>query len=150
MPDPGGRLRIERVGAGRLALIRAMNEAIFGERRVINTFDREELVVLLATWDGVPAGFKIGYALSEAEYYSAKGGVLPDYRRRGVARQLLYDLMARARRLGYHRFVYDTFPNKHPGMTVLGLAEGFEVVKAGYNAQHRDYRLRFQKALRER
>ena len=52
-----------------------------------------------------------------------------------------------ARRLGYDRFAYDTFPNMHPGMTVLGLREGFEVTAAGYNATYQDYRIRFEKAL---
>jgi hypothetical protein len=55
--------------------------------------------------------------------------------------------MRRAARRGYDRFAYDTFPNKHPGMTVLGLDEGFEVTRAGYSARYEDYRLRFEKAL---
>jgi hypothetical protein len=45
---------------------------------------------------------------------------------------------------GYERFVYDTFPNKHPGMTVLGLDEGFTVIRAGYSPRYQDYRLRFE------
>ena len=51
------------------------------------------------------------------------------------------------RAAGYARFVFDTFPNKHPGMTVLALAEAFRLVKAGYSPQYKDYRLRFEKAL---
>jgi len=35
----------------------------------------------------------------------------------------------------------------HPGMTVLGLREGFEVTAAGYNATYQDYRIRFEKAV---
>ena len=49
--------------------------------------------------------------------------------------------------MGYRRFAYDTFPNKHPGMTVMGLREGFRVTAAGYNAAYRDYRIRFEKKL---
>ncbi len=143
----GAPLRIEAVGMEALSVIRAMNEVIFGEERVINTFEREGLVMLVAWWEGAPAGFKIGYRVRPGTFYSAKGGVLPAFRRRGIARGLLRALMRRARAGGYRRFTYDTFPNKHPGMTVLGLAEGFHVVKAGYNAQHGDYRLRFQKRL---
>jgi GNAT superfamily N-acetyltransferase len=73
--------------------------------------------------------------------------VLPDYRRQGIARALLYEMLDAVRAAGYERFVYDTFPNKHPGMTVLGLEEGFEVVKAGYSPQYQDYRLRFEQKL---
>ena len=140
-------LRIERVGLERFAEVRALNEEIFGEARVINQLDRRDLTMLLA-WSGAElVAFKVGYGESVRTFYSAKGGVRDSYRRRGVARVLLYDLMERARQMGYARFAYDTFPNLHPGMTVLGLAEGFTVTAAGYNAPYRDYRIRFEKDL---
>ncbi len=142
-----GPLRIERLTMNELGLIGRLNEAVFQSKHIINTFEREDLVMLAAYWDDAPAGFKIGYRGGPRTYYSAKGGVLERFRQRGIARALLYALMDAAREKGYARFAYDTFPNKHPGMTVLGLAEGFRVTRAGYNAQHEDYRLRFEKAL---
>ncbi|MEL7415032.1 MAG: hypothetical protein AAGJ92_03965, partial [Pseudomonadota bacterium] len=36
-----------------------------------------------------PVGFKVGYGESEPTFYSAKGGVLEPYRRRGIAKRLL-------------------------------------------------------------
>lgn len=138
---------ITEVGLDTLALIRDLNVAIFDEQRVINTFDREDLLMLLATVDGEPAGFKIGYRESRYVFYSAKGGVLPEYRRSGIARRMLAVMMERVREDGYVRFAFDTFPNRHPGMTVLALAQGFRLTKADYNATYRDYRLRFEKRL---
>lgn len=146
-PDRVASLRIERVGQERLRVIRRLNTAIFNERRIINTFDREDLLMMLAWIDDEPVGFKIGYRLRRDAFYSAKGGVLPQHRRRGIARSLLYAMMDRVREWGYRAFTFDTFPNKHPGMTVLGLSEGFRIVKAGYNPQYDDYRLRFEKEL---
>ncbi|PSQ84431.1 MAG: N-acetyltransferase [Bacteroidetes bacterium QS_7_67_15] len=142
-------VRVVEIGLKRLGLIRALNREIFGEDHIINSFDREDLIMLLAEAreGGVPVGFKIGYRLSDRVFYSAKGGVHPDWRRRGIARLLLHDLMERAGRRDYDRFAYDTFPNKHPGMTVLGLDEGFRVTRAGYSARYEDYRLRFEKEL---
>ena len=140
-------VEVVQVGLEMLDVVRRMNEVVFAEERVINTFDRDELVILLAYVDDEPAGFKIGYRESRFVYYSAKGGVLPRFRRHGIARQLLHVMMDEARRLGYRRFAYDTFPNRHPGMTVLGLAEGFRVTKADYNSAYKDYRLRFEKKL---
>jgi hypothetical protein len=32
-------------------------------------------------------------------------------------------------------------------MTVMGLAEGFVVTAAGYNAAYRDFRVRFEKGI---
>lgn len=138
---------ITTVGLDALPLIRDLNLTIFDEERVINTFDREHLLMLLASVDGEPAGFKVGYRESRYVFYSAKGGVLPEYRRGGIARLLLCAMMDEVRPHGYARFAFDTFPNRHPGMTVLALAEGFRLTKADYNAAYRDYRLRFEKAL---
>ncbi len=144
LPDA---LTIDRVGLERFDEIRALNETVFGESRVIYRLDRDDLTILLARWQGRLAGFKVGYAESRSTFYSAKGGVLPEARRRGVARALLAAMEGEARRLGYERFAFDTFPNKHPGMTVLGLSEGYAVTAAGYNAAYRDYRLRFERSL---
>jgi len=144
-PEP--LLFIEEVGFEALDTIRRINRVIFDEERVINTFDREDLLMLLATVGDEPAGFKVGYREDRDTFYSAKGGVLPAFRRRGISRRLLYEMMDRVRAQGYTTLAYDTFPNMHPGMTVLGLAEGFRLTRADYNATYDDYRLRFEKKL---
>ena len=140
-------LEIECVDASRFDEIRRLNEAVFGEGRVIYRLDRDDLTLLLARVGGEAVGYKVGYGESRTTFYSAKGGVLDGWRRLGVARALLARMEDQARVLGYQRFAYDTFPNKHPGMTVLGLAEGFTVTAAGYNAAYRDFRLRFERDL---
>ncbi len=127
--------------------IQALNQAVFGDSRVIQRLDRDDLVLLLASVGDEPVGYKVGYRESASTFYSAKGGVLRAWRKRGVARALLSVLEQEAKRLGYARFAYDTFPNKHPGMTVLGLAQGYTVTAAGYNAAYRDFRLRFERDL---
>ncbi len=138
-------VRIRRVGMDALDVIRRLNTTIFDEQRIINTFDREDVLILLAQVENQPVGFKIGYRFKAKTYYSAKGGVMADFRRQGIARALLHAMIGRVRDWGYTAFLFDTFPNKHPGMTVLGLSEGFRVVKAGYSPQYQDYRLRFKK-----
>jgi GNAT superfamily N-acetyltransferase len=140
-------IEIDRVGMDALPTIRRLNQTVFGEARVINQLDRRDLLMFLASVGGEPVGFKVGYGLTRTTFYSAKGGVLEPWRGRGVARALLHAMEEEVRRLGYARFAYDTFPNMHPGMTVLGLREGFEVTAAGYNATYQDYRIRFEKAL---
>ena len=146
-PRPEPLLHIDIVGMEALDTIQRLNRTIFGEERVINSFEREGLLMLIASVSEEPVGFKIGYRESRHTFYSAKGGVLPGFRRRGISRRLLYAMLDEVRRQGYRRFAYDTFPNMHPGMTVLGLAEGFRVARADYNATYKDYRLRFEKKL---
>ncbi len=140
-------LSIEEVDAASYGTIFRLNQTIFAEERIINTFERSDLMMLLASVEGRPVGFKIGYRENRFTFYSAKGGVLADYRRKGIARAMLHDMMRRAGEKGYSRFVFDTFPNRHPGMTILGLREGFRVMKADYNPTYRDYRLRFEKKI---
>lgn len=140
-------LHIERVGIDALPIVRRLNEEIFQERRVINRFDRNDLVILIARVADQPIGFKVGYAETRRTFYSAKGGVLEDWRRRGVARVMLEEMIEAARRLGYRRFAFDTFPNMHPGMTIMGLRENFRVTDAGYNSTYKDYRIRFERDI---
>lgn len=140
-------LRVERLPMKEFALVRDLNEQVFGDRRVLFSLDHEDLVPLVAYRGSEPIGYKVGYAETEAVFYSAKGGVLERARRQGVARGLLYAMMNEARKMGYRRFAFDTFPNKHPGMTVMALTAGFRVASAGYNAAYRDYRLRFEQWL---
>ena len=145
--DDGWHVDVRVVGLDHLFVVEDLNQRIFHEDRVINTFDREDLLILLAYVDGSPVGFKIGYREDRFTFYSAKGGVLQQYRRRGVARILLDHLCETVRGWGYKRVAYDTFPNRHGGMTVMGLAEGFRVTRADYNPVYRDFRLRFEKDL---
>lgn len=135
---------ISEVTTDQIDRIRRLNAAIFDDSHVIKTFDREDLMLLLARLGDTAVGFKIGYRLDSRTFYSAKGGVHPSHRRKGIARALLHAMLERVDECGYDRYVYDTFPNKHPGMTVLGLNEGFEVIRAGYSTEFQDYRLRFE------
>ncbi|MBN8589574.1 MAG: GNAT family N-acetyltransferase [Rhodothermia bacterium] len=138
---------IQLTGRESLPIIERMNEVIFGDRHIIARLDREDLTILMAYAENLPVGFKVGYMGNEKVFYSAKGGVLPAYRRNGLARAMLHQMMEIARSRGYRAFVFDTFPNKHPGMTILALSEGFTVINAQHNKTFNDYNLRFQKIL---
>lgn len=144
VPTEDVPLEISEVSMDRLDTIRRLNVAIFDDTHIIETFGRDDLLILLGCISDTAVGFKIGYRLDDRTFYSAKGGVHPSHRRKGIARALLHAMLDEVERRGYDRFIYDTFPNKHPGMTVLGLDEGFEVVRAGYSPQFQDYRLRFE------
>ncbi|MDG1754462.1 MAG: GNAT family N-acetyltransferase [Rhodothermales bacterium] len=142
-------LSIQEIGLRELDSIRGMNRLIFKEERVINSFDREDLLILEARLHGIPVGFKIGYRENRYTFYSAKGGVLPEYRRKGIALALMNEMVEAVEEKGYPVFAFDTFPNMHPGMTILALAQGFRLVKADFNTLYKEYRLRFERRLME-
>ncbi len=126
-----------------------MNRRLFCEDRIINRFDRPDLIVLMAFVGERAAGFKIGYGLENGVYYSAKGGVLDPFRREGIAKRLLAEMMILARDRGYNRFSFDTFPDIHVGMTALALNEGFVLTSVDYSDRLGKYRFRFAKPLKQ-
>lgn len=144
MPD---EVTIRPVGFEAMPLIGAINRALFNEERVINRFDRPDLVMLVAYVGDEAAGFKIGYGLEDDLYYSAKGGVADSFRRRGIAGALLDGLMEEAGRRGYETFCFDTFPNQHVGMTVLALSRDFVVAEVRHSDIYDDLRVRFSTRL---
>lgn len=125
----------------------ALNYELFRERRIINRSNHEVLLILVARLHDIPVGFKIGYGRKNNEFYSAKGGVLPRFRRKKLASRMLDIMIEQAAQRGYHSFVYDTFPNMHKGMAILGFQRGFKLVDAKYNARYSDYQLTLQKRL---
>lgn len=130
-----------------LHTLAALNYELFQEQRIINRTNHAFMVILVARLHDIPVGFKIGYGRSRGEFYSAKGGVMPRFRRQKLASRMLDVMMEIAAREGYRSFVYDTFPNKHKGMAILGFQRGFKLVDAKYNARYNDYQLTLQKQL---
>jgi predicted GNAT superfamily acetyltransferase len=141
------QVQIAQVGLEALPILKQLNRIIFGDENVIARMDRDDMVILIAHFNQQAVGFKVGYLGTEQIFYSAKGGILPEYRRQGIARKLLHKMMEIARQKGYKTFVYDTFPNLHPGMTIIGLKEGFRVTNTDFNQTYKDYCLRFEKPL---
>ena len=72
-------------------------------------------------------GFKFGYAVSKFRYYSWLGGVSADYRRQGIARQLMIAQHEWARCHGYTSIETGTIKNNE-SMLRLNLSTGFEII----------------------
>lgn len=146
IPDTS-EITVEQIPAGRLSEIESLNLTIFNEARIINRTNHRDMVILKARIMDIPIGFKVGYGKLNGVFYSAKGGVLPIYRRQGVAQKMLDMMMDSATVLGYREFQYDTFPNMDKGMLFLGLNRGFKIIEAKWNAQYKDFQLTLMKEL---
>ena len=72
-------------------------------------------------------GFKIGYERKPGRFYSWLGGVIPEFRRRGIATELLIRQHRWAARQGY-RLVRTKTTNDWKPMLQLNLSQGFDVV----------------------
>lgn len=83
-------------------------------------------LALLAYQDDGIAGYKIGYAETESRFYSWVGGVHPDFRGRGLARQLLRRQEDWCRTMGYRSLCVKS-ENRFRGMLIFLLKEGYDI-----------------------
>ncbi|HKJ34239.1 MAG TPA: hypothetical protein VKA34_20600 [Balneolales bacterium] len=138
---------INRYGRSDVYRVKEINRIIFGEDRIINQYHHPDIVLLIASYNKLPVGYKIGYGRPGRVFYSAKGGIIPAFRRKGIAKKLLNLMMYEVYQMDYKVFSYDTFPNKHRGMIILGLNEGFKISDAKWNEYYQDYQIHLEKDL---
>ncbi|GAB3287995.1 GNAT family N-acetyltransferase [Hymenobacter tenuis] len=81
----------------------------------------------LASVNGQLVGCKLGHERQPGHYYSWLGGVLPGYRRLGVAAALMEQQHAWCQEHNYRRIRTQTF-NKWRAMLLLNLRHGFDIV----------------------
>ncbi|WP_133405341.1 GNAT family N-acetyltransferase [Parashewanella tropica] len=78
--------------------------------------------------EGEPAGFKIGYALSNEQFYSWLGGVAKDYRNLGVAQQLLRAQEQWVQTKGYKVLKVKTM-NQFKGMLCMLINNDYQLIE---------------------
>ena len=122
--------------------------ALHGERDIQARLAGRVSHLLIALCDGVPAGFKIGYALDDTVFYSWLGGVLPPFRRQGIAQFLLQAQQAWALNQGYHRIEVKT-RNSFPAMLMMLIKNGYQLIELEKAESVADNRLRLAKVLTE-
>ena len=85
-----------------------------------------EHLILIAWQNDQPIGFKVGYN-KETTFYSWMGGVLPPFRRKGVAQKLAKVQENWARKRQYQNIMLKT-RNQHQTMLIFALKNGFKIV----------------------
>ncbi len=88
--------------------------------------DKSDILSLVAYSNTKPIGFKIGYAKSDKTYYSWLGGVLPSFRKKGVASALMRMQHEQVKHMGYIEISTKTF-NHFKLMLILNLKHGFDI-----------------------
>jgi RimJ/RimL family protein N-acetyltransferase len=106
---------------------------------------RSKIVTCIALVNGNPVGFKLGF--EERTYYfeSWRGGVLEEYRCKGIAKELgklQHDL---CERLGF-RIVTTIANNQNIPMLIVNLRNGFEIVGT-FLDRKKHVKILFQKIL---
>ncbi len=84
--------------------------------------------------DNIPIGFKMGYPYSEDTFYSWVGGILPEFRRKGIASQLAKHQEYYAKDVGFTKLRTKSMNHFKP-MMILNLKNGFDVSKIYKNTK---------------
>jgi GNAT superfamily N-acetyltransferase len=103
--------------------------------------------ILIARDNNKPVGCKLGYdRFNDGSFYSWLGGVLPEYRKTGIAKRLAESQEHWARERGYLTIRFKT-QNRHKAMLQFALKNGFSI----YNVKPKDeldlYRIELIKRL---
>jgi GNAT superfamily N-acetyltransferase len=103
---------------------------------------------LVAEKDGELLGFKVGYQSDTADtFYSWMGGVMPEFRKLGIAGALAEYQENWAKEKGFKAVFFKT-RNRFPAMIVFGLSRGFKIMEVIPKGGVEDYRVVMSKQLK--
>lgn len=145
IPD---QLHISELNTEQIYMLSNLNRLIFNQEQIIAKIDARDIIILAAIFNNEIIGFKVGYALSETEFYSAKGCTHPRFRRLGIARKLLWRMILLAQKKKFEWFIFDTFPERYPGMYELGIKEGFTELFRTWNSNYEAEQIRMRKNIK--
>jgi GNAT superfamily N-acetyltransferase len=102
-------------------------------------------LVLSARNDSGPRGFKIGYE-RDRKFYSWLGGVLPEYRNKGIASALASRQEEWAKNQGYTTIWMKT-RNCFPEMLMMAIGRGFRIVGFDPRKEVGQHRIVLEKSI---
>ena len=94
---------------------------------LLSRLDRAVSLILVARIEETLVGYKIGYELTKDTFYSWLGGVVPKYRKNGIATILLNYQENYLRNSGYKQIKVKSM-NRFPNMLRLLISKEYEIV----------------------
>ena len=142
---------IDMVGEEDLPVIVSLYNQIFRPARDVDSFRRRfrgryNVLQLLARLQERPVGFFLGFELKPTVYFSWFYGVLPDFRRQGIASQLMDAVHAWAKQNEYESLRFECH-NQHRPMLHLAIALGYDIVGIRWDPDRGDNLVIFEKVL---
>lgn len=94
--------------------------------------EKKDVLMALCYAHAKLVGFKIGYRHNDTTFYSWVGGVLPEYRKQGIAKTLATLQKEHIVKKGYSRLRTKS-TNKFKPMMILNLKNGFDIIQVYTN-----------------
>ncbi|MFY3791473.1 GNAT family N-acetyltransferase [Ureibacillus sp. MALMAid1270] len=110
--------------------IMELHKVIFGTTDdLINKMENKPKLLVITAMNGMKViGYKIGYELDNNKFYSWLGGVDTNYRKHGIASELMQKQHQYLKKNGYSVVQTKTM-NKWRNMLVLNIKNGFDVIE---------------------
>ncbi|MCC6581702.1 MAG: GNAT family N-acetyltransferase [Phycisphaeraceae bacterium] len=145
--------RIDIVGPAEYALIASLYNQVFRPAKEPGFFERRfraryQPLILVAHLDDRPVGFFLGFELKPSVFFAWLYGVVPDYRRTGIAAQLMEAAHDWAREHGYSSIRMECY-NHHRPMLRMMVARGYNIVGIRWDPDHSDNLILFERDLSE-
>jgi GNAT superfamily N-acetyltransferase len=123
---------VDLVGPEEMPVIAQLYNQIFRPQRDVDSFRRRfqgryNELRLIARVDDRPVGFFLGFELKPTVYFGWFYGVIPEFRRQGIASQLMDAVHSWARQNEYE-FVRFECHNQHRPMLHLAISLGYDIV----------------------
>jgi GNAT superfamily N-acetyltransferase len=124
--------KIDVVGQNEIPLIANLYSQVFRPPNGPDFFRRRFLgrynpLILVANLDERPVGFFLGFELKPGVYFAWLYGVITDFRRSGIASQLMEAMHSWIREREYHTIRFEC-QNLHRPMMHMAIANGYDVV----------------------
>jgi GNAT superfamily N-acetyltransferase len=142
---------IERVGPDELPLIVQLFNQIYRPARDAESFQRRyrgryNVLQMIARIGQQPVGFFVGFELKPTVFYAWFYGVMADWRRQGIASQLMDAVHEWASQHGYEAIRFECH-NQHRPMLHLAIAHGYDIVGIRWDPDRADNLVIFDKVL---
>jgi GNAT superfamily N-acetyltransferase len=142
---------IELAGPEDLPTIVHLYNQIFRPQRDLDTFRRRyrgryNVLQLLARVNDRPCGFFLGFELKPTVFFAWFYGVIPDFRRQGIASQLMEAVHSWAKENDYEAIRFECH-NQHRPMLHLAIAKEYDIVGIRWDPDRGDNLVLFEKTL---
>ena len=107
---------------------------------------RHNVLQMVARLEGRPVGFTLGFELKPDVFFSWFYGVLPEFRRQGIASQLMEAVHDWARMNDYEAIRFECH-NQHRPMLHLAIAQEYDIVGIRWDPDRGANLVLFQKML---
>ena len=139
------------IGPSETELIVSLYNEVFAPSRDAAFFERRfksrmHILNLIAEVEGRPVGFSCGLELKPDTWFNWLAGVLPDYRRAGIASQLIEAEHAWAADHGYG-YVRMECQNQHRPVLHMAITLGFDVIGVRWDSDRHNNLVIFEKEI---